>query len=167
MEEEIWKDVKGYEGLYQVSNLGNIISLQSRWGKRKEPRPVSKHITKKGYERASLYKQGVSRLHMVHKLMMITFNPTKSQHMEVNHKNRIRNDNRLDNLEWLTHTDNIRYSKGKSINQYDLQGNFITSWVCIRDVERKLNIDHRQICDCLKGRQKTCHNYIWKYKESE
>ena len=55
----------------------------------------------------------------------------------------------------------------KKIKQYDLQDNFIKTWDCIRDEEKKLKIDHRQISDCLNERQKTCHGYIWKYKEEE
>lgn len=164
---EIWKDIVGYEGLYQISNYGNIVSIKNRWGKRSKPRNVSKHITEKGYERVGLYKDNTQKLFMVHKLVMLAFNPMNGENLEINHKNYIRSDNRLENLEWLTHKDNVRYSKAKKINQYDLQGNFIKTWDCIRDVEKKLKIDHRQISDCLNERQKTCHGYIWKYKEEE
>lgn len=163
--EEIWKDIRGYEGLYQVSNYGNIVSMHHRWGKRYISIPIHKHITKKGYERVGLYKNATHKLFMVHRLVMNAFNPTLNENLEINHKNRIRNDNRLDNLEWLTHDDNIKYSKGKTIYQYDTKGNFIKTWHCIMDAERDLKIDHRQICDCLNGKQKTCHGYIWKYKE--
>ena len=164
---EIWKDIVGYEGLYQISNYGNIVSIKNRWGKRGKPRNVSKHITKKGYERVALYKEKTQKHFMVHRLVMMAFNPMNGENLEINHKNYIRSDNRLENLEWLTHKDNVRYSKAKKINQYDLQSNFIKTWDCIRDVEKELKIDHRQICDCLKGKQKTCHGYIWKYKEGE
>ena len=54
---EEWKDIKGYEGLYQVSNLGNIRSLQSRWGKRIQPRIVSQHITENGYKILDINEQ--------------------------------------------------------------------------------------------------------------
>ena len=165
--EEIFKDIAGYEELYQISNYGNVVSIKNRWGKRVKPRNVSKHITKKGYERVALYKEKTQKHFMVHRLVMMTFNPTNDKDLEINHKNLIRNDNRLENLEWLTHEDNVRYSKAKKINQYDLQSNFIKTWDCIRDVEKELKIDHRQICDCLKGKQKICHGYIWKYKEGE
>lgn len=57
--------------------------------------------------------------------------------------------------------------KAKKVSQYDLQGNHIRDFACINDIERELGIDHRMICDCCKGRQKTCKGYVWKYTTQE
>ena len=76
---EIWKDIVGYEGLYQISNYGNIVSIKNRWGKRAKPRNVSKHITEKGYERVGLYKDNTQKLFMVDKLVMLAFNPMNGE----------------------------------------------------------------------------------------
>ena len=165
--QEIWKDITGYEGLYQISNYGNIVSIKNRWGKRVKPRNISKHITKKGYERVGLYKDNTQKLFMVHKLVMLAFNPMNGENLEINHKNYIRSDNRLENLEWLTHKDNVRYSKAKKINQYDLQGNFIKTWDTIKSAAISLNNGKytSSISLCLSGKSKTAFGFIWRYAD--
>lgn len=166
LEQEIWKDIKGYEGLYQINNRGDIISLKNRWGLRDIPRPVSQHKTPKGYMRCGLNKNGLQKLHMVHVLVYTAFYEKIPIGYEINHKDYNRSNNNISNLEIMTHKNNIRYSKCVSINQYDLNGNFIRDWMSLRDVEREIGIDHRQISDCINGKQKTCHGYIWKRKEN-
>ena len=164
---EIWKDIVGYEGLYQISNYGNIVSIKNRWGKRVKPRNVSKKKKKKGYERVGLYKDNTQKLFMVHKLVMLAFNPMNGENLEINHKNYIRSDNRLENLEWLTHKDNVRYSKAKKINQYDLQGNFIKTWDTIKSAAISLNNGKytSSISLCLSGKSKTAFGFIWRYAD--
>lgn len=162
---EVWKDIQNYEGLYKISNYGNIVSLKHAWGNRDVARIVSQHITKKGYKRVGLHKDNKSKLYMVHRLVAETFisNPTKEQ--EINHKNYDRTDNYVNNLEWLSHTQNVRYSKAKKVNQYDLNNNLIKMWDCARDAEREIGVDHGQISKCCNGKQKTHRGYIWKYIE--
>jgi hypothetical protein len=87
--------------------------------------------------------------------------------MEINHKDYNRTNNNINNLELLTHKDNARYSKNIPIIQYDLEGNFIKEWACAIDIEKTINIDHRQISDNCKRKQKTCKGFIFKYKEEE
>lgn len=165
MNKEIWKDILYYEGLYQVSNFGNVRSLKNRWGLRKIPRLVKQQLTKKGYKRVPLTKENKSKQFMVHRLVYEAFKEKIKNNYEINHKDLDRTNNDIENLEEMTHTNNVRYSKAKKIIQLDLNGNFIKEWYCIRDVEKEIGIDHRQICDCLLEKQKTCHGYKWKYKE--
>lgn len=165
LEQEVWKDIKGYEGLYQISNFSNIIGLKSRWGVRTIPRKVSQHKTRKGYMRCGLTKNNVHKCHMVHVLVYEAFNDRIPDGYEVNHKDFNRSNNNINNLEIMTHADNVRYSTSIPIVQYDLNGNIVREWDAIMDVERKLGIDHRQIGDCLQGKQKTCHGFIWKRKD--
>ena len=167
MIKEIWKDIRGYEGLYQASNLGNIRSLKNRWGNRIEPRLVKQQKTKKGYKRVRLSKKNKSKTFMVHRIIYITFIKDIENGLEINHKDFNRENNKINNLEMITHTNNVRYSKAKPIIQLSINNEYIRKWDCIRDVEKEIGIDHRQICACLLGKQKTCHGYKWKYKESD
>jgi len=163
--QEIWKDIKGYEGLYQISNLGNVISLKHRWGFRKKPRIVKQQLSKKGYMRVKLSKNNKNKIFMTHRLVYESFVGNIDENYEINHIDYNRSNNQISNLEKTTHKYNVRYSKAKKIMQLDNDNKIIKEWNCIRDVERNIGIDHRQICDCLLGRQKTCHGYKWKYKE--
>lgn len=158
---EIWKPIKNYEGLYEVSNLGNVRSLSNRWGTRKKERKVKQQLTAKNYKRISLSKNNKKKSYLVHCLVYTAFYGEIPLNYEVNHKDYNRTNNNLNNLELLTHEDNVRYSKGMKIKQYDLNHNLIKVWESVRLAGKELNINHRQIRDNLKGRQKTCHGFIF------
>lgn len=111
LENEIWKDIVGYEGLYQVSNIGRIARNGFSYCS-----PYSGYITenrrfiiganKDGYRQVKLYKNGEGKFFMIHRLEMIAFVPNLENKPYVNHKNSIRCDNRKDNLEWSTEKEN-------------------------------------------------------------
>lgn len=103
---EIWKDILGYEGLYQVSNLGNVRSLNyRRSGKTK----LLKQGTDNGYKRVELSKNGKKKKYWVHRLVAIAFISNPNNYKEVNHKDEDKSNNNVNNLEWCTREYNNNY----------------------------------------------------------
>lgn len=100
-EDEIWKDIKGYEGMYMVSNYGRVSSLRSRLMKIMTP-----SVTAKGYLRVSFHMRLICKQYMVHRLVALAFIPNVNGAPEINHKNGDKKDNRVSNLEWCTSKEN-------------------------------------------------------------
>lgn len=174
MKEE-WKDIVGYEGLYQVSNLGRARSF--KWGKEKI---LKQPLDSKGYKTIFLCSKGKQATKRTHRLIAETFIPNPENKPFINHINGVKTDNRIENLEWCTPNENIQHAfrtglnkglkskqspRSRQVLQYDLQGNFIKEWDCITDCERELKINHSHISGCCRGRYKTAHGYKWKYKD--
>lgn len=183
---EQWREIKGYEGLYQVSSLGEIKTSKGKIRKQT--------INKNGYLYVNLCKNGKVRNHQVHRLVALAFVETDDDKLTVNHKNEIKTDNRACNLEWMTLENNLRYGthsqrakenrKGKLTGpshfnygklgaaSHTHKGKVIGISVddpdkCIEfptasDAARALNISSGQLCDTLKGKYKTCAGYYWR-----
>lgn len=117
---EIWKDIKGYEGVYQISTLGRIKCLSRKVLSKKRKtgnneRTISEYIrtpetTKMGYQRITLSLSGKNVRFSVHRLVSIEFIPNPDNKPCVNHKNGIKWDNNIQNLEWVTYSENERHS---------------------------------------------------------
>ncbi len=179
---EVWKDIEGYEGLYQVSNLGKIKSIPhviKTWrgefvSKEKICVLSQEH---NGYLMKYLSKNGKKKFHLVHRLVAQAFLPNPLGLPFINHKNENKADNRAENLEWCDAKYNVNYGTcierraekqtnnhgAKPIVQMDLTGNIIREFPSFSEAGRLLGLNIRSICKCCKGGQKTAYGYKWKY----
>lgn len=162
---EIWKDIPGYEGLYQVSNLGRVKSFHGRTEREKILQPYCK----KKYAQVLLIKDKRRKLALIHRLVAEAFLPNPDGKPQVNHKDENKQNNSVDNLEWCDCDYNIIYSQGKKVLQYDTNGKLLREWECMRDAERELGILCSNISACCKRkyRHRTAGGYIWRFKEAE
>jgi len=103
MSKEAWKDIAGYEGIYEISSLGNV----KRTGKNKI---LKGRITRFGYLRVSLCNKSYPKDYCIHKLVGSAFIPNPENKPQVNHINGIKTENRLENLEWVTNSENMLHS---------------------------------------------------------
>lgn len=173
---EIWKDIKGYEGLYQVSNLGNVKSLNiiifDKLGRKhiKKSKILKQRMDKYGYKYVQLHKNGNTKHKLVHRLVAENFILNTNNLLQVNHKNEIKTDNNVENLEWCTNKYNLNYGnrnkkiskiKSKKIRQLDKKGNLIKIWINSLEASKKLNINSGNIRSCCRGMLKTAGGYKW------
>lgn len=167
---EIWKDINGYDGLYQVSNLGRVKSLNYNHTRKEKIRKL--HVVAWGYLQVTLCKNGECKNPLVHQLVAEAFLPNPKNLPEVNHKDENKSNNCVDNLEWVTHKENINFGtrnlrvaekQSKKVLQYSLDGTFIREWPSASEIESQLKFSQSNICQCCNGKRKTAHGYIWKY----
>ena len=180
MEEEIWKDIKNFEGLYQASNLGRIKSLThiADGNHKSKTRKINGKILSTTHNPSViLYKNGKRYAKYVNHLIAEVFIPNPNNYPCVRHIDKNQYNNNIYNLEWGTYPDNLRkkcYLKGKfgkehnrskKINQYDKNGNFIKTWDCISDVTKQLKISSANIVKCCqhKKNRNSAGGYIWEY----
>lgn len=178
--EEIWKDIKDYEDIYQVSNTGRVRSLDhyitfydSKMGhdvtKLIKGRLLKQRIGKLGYDVVILCKSGDRKDKKVHRLVAEAFIPNPNNYPHINHKDEVKHNNSVDNLEWCTQYYNINYgnrniSYSIPIVQLDLNDNIIKEWSSANKASKVLNIPQSCIWDCCNGNINKTHNYKWKYK---
>ena len=113
--EEIWKDISGYEGLYQVSNFGNVKSLN--WRRTGKPKNLYLKAHNRGYLQVELAKNGVKKSFMVHRLVAEAFIKNPNGFPVINHKDEDKANNSVENLEWCDNRYNKTYSSGKPVEQ--------------------------------------------------
>jgi hypothetical protein len=179
---EVWKDIEGYEGLYQVSNFGRVKSCEKmvvhfRGGFRKLKEKVRK-LSKDsdGYLILDLHKDGVGKFKKVYRLVANAFLENNSNKSQVNHINGIKHDNKIDNLEWCTNSENQKHAfsiglklpqinNEKCVMMFNKNGSqFIMEFTSISKASKFLGCNGSDITSTLKGRQKSVRNHTFKYK---
>ena len=169
MNKEIFKDIKDYEGLYQVSNLGRVKSLSRivRVGNNyylKPEKMLKEHINCDGYKSVVLYKNNNKKRILLHQLVALTFIPNNNNFPIVNHKDFNKGNNKVENLEWCSPKYNVRYSNGIKIKQLNKNRELIKIWCCLSEASQKLNINVGNIGACLKNKRKSAGGYLWEYE---
>lgn len=175
MEKETWKPVVGYEGLYEVSDWGRVKSV----GRGKE-RILKLTPNTLGYLQVSLHKNGEQKTCKVHQLVMRAFVGECPDGYEVDHYDWDRKNNRLNNLRYIPAKENagrkspewqrktakaVIKANSKPVNQYALDGEFVTTWASAADAERELGINHSHISECCNGKLKKTGGFVWRYAQ--
>ena len=189
---EMWKDIPGYEGKYQVSNTGEVKSLNYNGsGKTKL---LKQSTIKYGYKRVGLCKNNKQKYYLVHRLVAITFIPNPNDLLVVNHKDENPSNNNVNNLEWCTQKYNVNYGtaikrssenrkgeknplygkKGgdspnaKPILMYDKEGEFIRRFNSIVDVNEYFGkYVSGNVSSCLTGKRPTAYGFIFIYVDDD
>jgi len=189
---EIWKDIEGYEGLYQVSDIGRVKSLDWIVDSHeivtqylKKGKILSLCLTTNGYYNIGLYKDGKRKHISVHRLVAKEFIPNPLNLPEVNHKWGNKIDNRATELEWTTKKENMLHSyktlhrinpnKGKfgkessnakPVLQCDLNGNIIREWESAKSASRIGKFNSGEISNVCRGHSKQHKGFIWRNVQS-
>lgn len=186
---EIWKNIEGHSGKYQVSSLGRVKSIKRYKDSHKRRTGVKETILKPqndghGYQMVTLYDRK-NVMAKIHRLVAQAFVANGGNKRYVNHKDSNKCNNRLDNLEWVTFKENIvhaweqgaykmvveRAKAGikpkRGVNQYTLSGEFIKTWASNADINRVFNVGTGNIWACCNGRRKQAGGFCWRYENSK
>lgn len=182
---EIWKDIVGFEGYYQVSNLGRVkrlprTSIRSN-GKsdhaiyRVKERIKNPQIQTQGYYHVALYRDGEYKICRLNRVVAIAFIPNPENKPEVNHKDGNKLNNRADNLEWVTGKENKKHAREnglikpykRKILQFDESWNLLSEFESIKDAAEAINGSRGNICvACRGGRGGKAYGFYWRYKDA-
>lgn len=161
---ELWKDIKGYEGLYQVSNLGRV---------KRDGKLLNLNTNTYGYKHITLSKCNVQKTVLVHKLVAMAFIDNPLGMPQINHKDGNKNNNSVSNLEWVTQGINNRHAiqtnlrRARKIQLVDGEGNVSKVFNNRMEINEYLGRDVCQdlITRCCNGQRKTAYGYVWRYAE--
>lgn len=171
---EVWKDIPGYENIYQASSFGNIrIKYYRKTGL---PKLKAQIIDKDGYCIVCLTKNGKQKSCRVNRLIAKTFLSSFSPTLQVNHKDENKQNNSIENLECISAIDNMNWGtrtarmkdkkknqKSVRILQFSLSGELIKEWISSMEIQRAFGYDRSAILRCCKNKQETSYGYKWKY----
>ena len=168
---ENWKAIAGYEGIYEVSDLGRVKSLNyNRTGTEKILKPQN---NTRGYLQVCLRKYGQRKFLLVHRLVAEAFIPNTNNLTTVNHKDEVKTNNVASNLEWMSVKDNNNYGTrnkragealSKQVQMFDKStGELLATFPSICEAEMITGIAHQNISTCCNGKLKSAGGYVWKY----
>lgn len=183
MQKEIWKDIPEFTGHYQVSNLGRVKSLSRFCVDRHRTGALIKPDKNANYHRVTLSKDRKPKRFSIHRLVAICFIPNPNNKPQVNHINGIKTDNRLDNLEWCTASENINHAistglyippsgaknkQSKPVAMIDVNTGKVLNVFHSAVVAQKLTGVYRTgIRNCCTGRKSHAGGYKWEYLEQK
>ena len=177
MKNEEWRDVVGYEGLYQVSSEGRVKSLErklSHWrgGERIQKERILKPAVYGGYLSVGLCAGGKRKMLRVHRLVCQAFHKNPENKPCVNHIDENKTNNAASNLEWCTTKENNNHgtrnersakNRSKSVGQYTHDGELVKIWPSAMEVQRQAGFAQGNIWQAANGNRKTAYGFIWKY----
>ena len=169
---EQWKAIEGYEHYYEVSDQGNVRSIDRELsdGRRFKGRMLAQKTTKNGRMQVHLSMGCVTEYASVARLVAKAFCPNWFDGAVVNHKDENTKNNRADNLEWVTHSANCKYGHRndtmvaqRSRKVESIIGNVIQTYYSIRSASRITGVNAAHICQCCKGERETAGGIKWRY----
>lgn len=176
---EKWRPIEGYEGLYEVSDWGRVKSLEKvdSLGHLRKEKILKSIKNNKGYIKVNLCKDGERKNCTVHRLVAQAFIPNPDNLPCVNHKDEVKTNNHVGNLEFCSHQYNSTYGTAiqrrvektingklsKSVYQYTLDGEFVREWESVSEIQRQLGYFQTAISACCAGKCKTSYDYIWSF----
>lgn len=185
MNTEQWRPIEEFEGFYKVSNFGHIRSLDrvviSKRGipmtfKGKE---LKCFVATNGYKNVILKKSGIEYPQIVHRIVAKAFLPNPNNLPQVNHKNEVKTDNRVSNLEWCDVSYNAKYKdaqkrrykngggrRKRPVNQFTTDGRFLRTFQSIAEAAKAVGAKQNAITHCCQGRFKTSMGYRWRYADT-
>ena len=180
---EIWKDIPGYEGLYQASTLGNIRSLDKivpKWNKpykrKVKGKILKKNLINGGYLAISLHKNKEQKSYKISRLIAKTFIPNPNNKPEVNHINSIRTDDRVSNLEWCTRSENMlhsyKYGNNTQVGSNNASSKLTDEKVIkMRSMYKTKKYKQKELAKIFNVSKITAHNVLrhktWTHLENE
>ena len=181
-----WKCIDGWDG-YEINQNGEVRSYRNNYGNIiKIPHIIKPQLNNNGYYTVHLHSKTKRKILTVHRLVAITYIPNPNKKPQVNHKNGIKTDNRIENLEWVTCSENIRHafntglkfpSKSiyylghipvtcKIVNKFSLNGEFLEQYKSLHDAERNTGINCSHICDSISGKRNMAGGFKWSYSNT-
>lgn len=176
--EEIWEPIKGYEGLYEVSNLGRVkrlpYSIIGKGIRNFKGGILKGSIARNGYVRVTLTKDGVNRFFHVHRLVAEAFIENPDKLPFINHIDENRTNNRINNLEWCTCQYNNTYGDARKrfaasysanhtypVKMYSLYGELIKTFPSAREASKAMGVTKNSIVRAISKTRKTAAGYVW------
>lgn len=177
---EVWKAVVGYEGFYEVSNMGRVRSLDHITSNRLFKGKIMTQSNKLEqnnrhsfpYKSVKLTKNGKGKMRLVHRLVAEAFIPNRDNLPFINHKDENPSNNNVDNLEWCTPKYNVSYGglpqylsevNGREVMQFSLKGEFITKYNSLQKAQQSTNIDASNIMRACRGEQRHAGGFKWRF----
>lgn len=170
---EVWRPIAGYEGLYEVSSLGQVRSLDRIINEIFKGTPYTRNIKGRVLRQRKIYR-GYCAITLknkslfIHRIVAEAFVPNPDNLPEINHKDENKLNNRADNLEWCDRLYNVNYGTGiqrreKTIEQLTLDGQHVAYYTSIKNAERQLGFNQSYITKACRGKRNTAYGYQWRY----